>query len=224
MRGKVIVKPMSTEVEGRTRRTSSEKRYHHGTLREALLQSAANLVAKSSVVQVTVRDLAEDTGVTSAAFYRHFTGVEQLLDVLYVNGLELLEEAEAEAASRSEGNAIDRIVAMLRAYARFAVEQPGLFKLIVNSDVGSHPNREQKYRPAINMIVEAVKEGQAAGQIIDGNPRDLAISAWATLHGLAALFTTGPMRAVLEDRPARARQLEDAAALLIQRGLAKPAA
>ena len=218
------MKPADTRLVCKTRKQPPERSYHHGTLREALLKSAANLVAASSVVQVTVRDLAADTGVTSAAFYRHFTSVEQLLDVLYIQGLELLEETEAEAARRSDGDAIDRIVAMLRAYARFAVERPGLFRLIVNSDIGSRPTKVQKYRPAINMIVDAVKQGQAAGQIIDGNPRDLAISAWSTLHGLAALFTTGPMRAVLEDRPARAQQLEDAAALLIRRGLVKPAA
>ena len=222
MESKTFVKPADTRPVRNTRTHPSERKYHHGTLREALLQSAANRVAASSVVQVTVRDLAEDTGVTSAAFYRHFTSIDQLLDVLYIQGLELLEEAETEAARRSDGDAIDRIVAMLRAYVRFAIERPGLFRLIVNSDIGSRPTKVQKYRPAINMIVDAVKQGQSAGQIIDGNPRDLAISAWSTLHGLAALLTTGPMRAVLEDRPARAQQLENAAVHFIRRGLVKP--
>ncbi len=199
--------------------------YHHGNLREALLAGATRLVASGTAIRLTVKELTDEMGVTPAAFYRHFTSVEQLLESLYFEGLDLLEQVERDATTASKehdaGDYLKLLVALVQAYARFALEYPGHFRLVANSDFGARPAAEQKYRPAIKMMVDAVKDGQAAGQIIEGNPRDLAIAAWATLHGLTTLFTGGPIKAVLQTRPARAHQLEEAAANMIRRGLAR---
>jgi AcrR family transcriptional regulator len=197
----------------------SKKSYHHGDLRDALIESVAKLARDSNSIQLTVKDLTRDVGVTPAAFYRHFGSVEELFSEVRIEGLELFEAAEREALKVSSANSVERVEGLIRAYVRFAATYPGHFRVMTDSEVARMPNAEMKDRPALALVAQAIADGQRLNQISAGNPKDLAIAAWAAVHGLSSLFANGPLRAVLDHRPSRAKQLEDVLVNLICRGL-----
>jgi len=193
--------------------------YHHGDLKRALIESATKLTREGTVAQPTVKDLAADVGVTSAAFYRHFTSVDELLAEVRIEGLELFEAAERAALERAEGNSVSRVEVLIRAYVQFAQRNPGHFRIMTDSSVARRPNGNLRNRPALGLVVDAIADGLRRGEIAKGNPKDLAIAAWAAVHGLAGLFAYGPLRDVLDNRKSRAKQLEDVLVGLICRGL-----
>lgn len=195
------------------------KSYHHGDLRSALIESVAKLARESQSLRLTVKDLTDTVGVTPAAFYRHFSSVEELVAEARVEGLELFEQAEKEVLRTSSRNPVERVEALVRSYVRFAAKYPGHFRIMTDSEAARTPDARLRDRPALGLVAEAIVEGQQNKEIIPGNPKDLAIAAWASVHGLAGLLANGPLRTLLDSRPARARQLEDVLVSLICRGL-----
>lgn len=189
------------------------------------MECAARLAQDRGGIHLTVKELTSEVGVTPPAFYRHFASIEDLLEKVRLEGLDQLERSQdraiQELASRDGDDSIEDVAGMLRAFIQFAMSHPGLYRIMTDSDVASRPSAEQKDRPAIAMIVDAIKSGQKEGQIVEGNPRDLAVAAWAAFHGLAALFTNGPLHTVLSERPQRAKQIEDALVTIVSRGLRK---
>ena len=102
------------------------KRYHHGDLRAALLEVGLRLLAERDVEGVSLREMARGVGVSATSVYRHFPDKAALMRALALEGLDRLAVAQRDAASGKEG-------AAGRAYVRFALANPALFRLIFTS-------------------------------------------------------------------------------------------
>src|SRR5437773_11673714 len=63
--------------------------YHHGNLREALIQAALDLIAKKGPAGFTFADAARSAGVSAAAPYRHFRDRDALIADVARRGFEL---------------------------------------------------------------------------------------------------------------------------------------
>src|ERR1700761_5265574 len=87
--------------------TGQRRGYHHGNLREALVEAAMALIAESGPAGFTSAEAARRAGVTPAAPYRHFRDAEALLAEVALRGFERLEAALARAWNNGRPDPVD---------------------------------------------------------------------------------------------------------------------
>src|SRR6201991_5107569 len=148
--------------------------YHHGDLRNGLLEAARAILEEESLAALTLRAVARRAGVSHAAPYRHFPNHEALLVELSIEGFDELRESIAEAA-KGQGNESDKIATIGAAYMRFVAQRPALARLMFG---GQLPNRDQF--PALGLKADAI--GEEIGQALHNQALGLAV--WAAMHGL----------------------------------------
>jgi AcrR family transcriptional regulator len=189
----------------RARKIEQKQGFHHGNLRQALVEAALQILVKEGPEAITLREVARRAGVTHAAPYRHFDGKEALLAAVAEEGFRLLHQEMAEAAEGQGGDPLDRIQAFGDAYVRFALKNPSHYRLMYGPEFAhrsQHPALEKASRDAFAVLLEAVRQAQEAKLSRDGDPVQLALATWSLVHGLSLL--------VLD------RQLEDAGISRIQ--------
>ena len=167
-----------------TTRKRQPPQYHHGDLRQALIDVGEVLLDEGGPEAVALREAARRLGVTAAAVYRHFADRESLLSELAVRGFDAFGQALHHAAA----GAADPLAAMAHAYVRFAVARPGRFRLMFGPAVA-----DRSRHPALQQAVERASigfRGAAAGTTPD--ERSLAmLRAWSMIHGLSHLLIDG---------------------------------
>lgn len=136
----------------------------------------------SEGAQFSLRELARRVGVSPAAVYRHFPNKEALLAELGREGLRILG-ASQRAAYEAAGGGAQGFAETGRAYVRFALAHPALFRLIfAHGDPAHFEKRETD--PARGMLERATRELTGGGPAAER----LATQAWAIAHGIAMLM------------------------------------
>jgi len=175
----------------------SQRPYHHGNLRTALLVRAERTVREHGVDQLSLRELARQAGVSHGAPRRHFPDRQALLDAVAEAGFERLG---AELRLALEGASEDfeaRLRATAVAYVRFATRDAALLELMF-----AGKNREQQSgslhdaaERAFSIMLELIERGQADGILEPGDPERVGLVLFATIQGIAALVTGGIVQA-----------------------------
>jgi AcrR family transcriptional regulator len=173
--------------------------YHHGDLRNALLDAARKILEEESLAQLSLRAVARRAGVSHAAPYRHFPNHEALLVELAIEGFAELKD-EIVAAGVQTGAESDRIAHIGAAYMRFVVRRPELTSLMFGQQL---PNRDAF--PELGAAADAI--GSAIGTALHDSALGLAV--WASVHGLAMLILRnvidlGQRKSGLDVLPSRA--------------------
>ena len=171
----------------------SERPYHHGNLRAALLARAEETLSQGGAGELSLRELARQVGVSHAAPRRHFADKRALLDALAEDGFERLGHDLRDAMGLAGERFEERLLAFARAYVAFATQHAALLDLMFT---GKHrPGAADSLRAAADRAFEAplalITEGQAAGEVVGGSPDRVATVAFAALHGLASLANAG---------------------------------
>ena len=180
----------------------SQRPYHHGNLRAALLARAELTLSQEGAGELSLRELARQVGVSHAAPRRHFPDKRALLDALAEDGFERLGRDLRDALDSAGDRFEDRLLAFAQAYVAFATRHAALLELMF---AGKHrPGAADSLRAAADRAFEAplalFAEGQAAGEVVPGDPERVSIVAWAALQGLASLVNAGMLdRAGLDD-------------------------
>lgn len=169
------------------------KPYHHGDLREALLDAAHQLLAEDGVDGFTLADACRRAGVSTAAPYRHFADRQAVVEALVERGFDTLE---ARMRARADGHplgSIDRIVLIGQAYVAFAVEDPALFRLMFGRSPDPDPVEpmDQVGDSCFGAVLEAITALQQQRGLQSGDQLDLAMPLWAVVHGVAMLLIDG---------------------------------
>lgn len=167
--------------------------YHHGNLRSALLVEAERALAEGAVAELSLRELARRIGVSHAAPRRHFADKRALLDALAQDGFERLGREMSDAVAGAAGPFETRMTAIARAYVRFATRHAALLELMYagkhrpGATDGLHDAATRAFRAPIDLIAAA----QDTGEVVAGDPEGVAMTAWAALHGTAAMANSG---------------------------------
>lgn len=168
---------------------TAERGYHHGDLRDALIQAADALLAERGLEGFTLRETARRAGVSPAAPSHHFGGTTGLLTEVAALGYQ--ELANRLALAGEAGTAADRLKAQGVAYVRFAVDFPGRFHLMFRHDllVKDQPSLEQATGQAWDALEKTVLaiRGQPEGAELDAEGEAMLIGIWSTAHGFAHL-------------------------------------
>lgn len=170
---------------------SAKRAYHHGNLRRALLDAALALFAARGTFDFTLRELAREAGVTHNAPYRHFASKGELLAALRVEGFAALAAACEEALAAAAPDPRARVRALGEAYVRFALDHRHAFRLMLYDPLGAEP-APREAGGAFALLERTIEEGRRAGAVRrDLSAREIALGAWALVHGLASLAVEG---------------------------------
>jgi AcrR family transcriptional regulator len=163
-----------------------ERAYHHGDLASALVAIARDLVREHGTEGWSLREAARRAGVSQAAPYRHFADKNALLDA--VGALAYAELERRYRAALASADPADSARAVARAYLRFALDEPRLFRLIFSSP-RLHETAEAVQSYAV--FEQAIRCAQAQRGLPPGPPAELAHVIWAGVHGVADLVLSG---------------------------------
>lgn len=168
--------------------------YHHGNLRQALLDAALRLLAEVPAARLSLRELARAANVSHAAPYHYFSDRDGLIRAAGVEGMRRLLQAQREAVDRASGPR-QGLLALGLAYVRFAAREPHSFALVFDPQYcrPAEPSAEMAPLIADNeaLLAECVVRAQAAGALPPVATGPLATALWGTVHGLAQLTMAG---------------------------------
>jgi AcrR family transcriptional regulator len=191
----VNMRPMKTR--SKTRKGS----YHHGNLRQALLDVALRLVARHGVEDFSLREAARAVGVSAGAAYRHFEDRSALLKALAHEGLAQLaiemEEAIATAPGTpgSASRAVAELARLGAVYVEFAAANPSRFRVMFGPwcDLADElaPELLPRGRDPLRVLSDTLDGMVRAGAITAEARQGAEISAWSAVHGLASLLVEG---------------------------------
>jgi AcrR family transcriptional regulator len=176
-------------------RARTPKKYHHGDLRQALVQATLTLVEEHDVSAVSLREVARRAGVSPGAPYHHFKTKSELLSVVAEEGFHACEAAMyAALVGISPADPYAQIDALGVGYLRFASEHPSHYRVMFHhelSDPALYPERASAADRAMSCLAEVLRkfEGLSPQEI-----ERLALAFWSFSHGIASLWIEGPLR------------------------------
>ena len=168
--------------------------YHHGNLKQALVEAALRLIEEKGPTGFTLSEAAKNAGVTPAAVYRHFAGREELIAEAARQGHEIFAELMKVAYNDGKPTALAAFEATGRAYLAFARKYPGHYMAMFESGLSLNANTglAMASRKSQAILEEAA---EALSQHIPSEKRPPAamFSAhiWAMSHGVVELFARG---------------------------------
>jgi AcrR family transcriptional regulator len=191
--------------------SAKRDRYHHGDLRQALIETAIEMLGERGAEAFSMAEASRRLGVAASAPYRHFADRDALLAAVALRAAGLLaEQLDRHAAS---GTPAQRLAAAARAYVHFAGEQRPLFQALAGSGLSkdSHP----EIAAAAQAIGTAFLSPSA--ELADGEtaPARLASAIVATAHGHAMLMLDGSFGSGRHAAEAAAEQAAAATLALI---------
>ncbi len=175
--------------------TGSAKRgYHHGNLRQALVEAALKLVEEKGPAGFTLSEAAKLAGVTPAAVYRHFEGREDLIAEAARQGYEIFGDLMEFAYESGQPSALAAFEATGRAYLAFARRYPGHYVAMFESGISINRNKDlARAAGRASAVLERAAEGLSQHIPRDKRPPPQMFSAhiWALSHGVVELFARG---------------------------------
>ena len=172
----------------------SKRGYHHGNLRQALVEAALGLIEEKGPTGFTLSEAAKIAGVTPAAVYRHFEGREALIVDCARQGYAIFADLMEHAWNGGKPSALAAFGATGRAYLAFARKYPGHYMAMF--EAGLSPNREPVLAPLAARamgVMEAATAAITAHLPEDRRPPPAMVAAhiWAMSHGVVELYARG---------------------------------
>jgi AcrR family transcriptional regulator len=195
--------------------------YHHGNLKEALVEAALELIARKGPAGFTFAEAARAAGVSPAAPYRHFRDRDELLASIAQQGFEQFEARLTAAWDDGRPDTMKAFQRVGMAYLAFAREHPAYYSAMFESGVPLEVN------PALLVASERAFAiiRAASERLIAMAPPDvprppalmMALHIWSMSHGIASLFGRGD--AAQRKLPMTAEDLLEAGVLVYLKGL-----
>ncbi len=165
---------------------STSKAYHHGDLRAALVEAGLKALEEQDIGEISLRQLAREVGVSPTAVYRHFPDKDALMAALAQAGIAQMAAWQKDAAQ--DAGASDAFAATGRAYVRWALANPSLFRLVFGQcrEVGQTVFGDNDAARMLRANAQVTAGDEAGAQ-------RLMLQAWAVVHGLAMLILDGQL-------------------------------
>ncbi|WP_394177019.1 TetR/AcrR family transcriptional regulator [Thalassotalea litorea] len=170
--------------------------YHHGGLREKLLELTVKLVNESGTDAVSMRKLGEHLGVSRTALYHHFKNKEDLLSAVAAKGFSDWKHTCENMFQDGDQSEHEKLANYIKGYLNFAISHKQVYELMFGkalwlSGQSSDELKRVAYR-SFEYHLELIKRWQQEG-ILSANEDSLRLAqvSWGALHGLSRLFIDG---------------------------------
>lgn len=183
----------------------SENPYHHGALREALLQAAERVLERDGLAGLTLRAVAREAGVSHAAPTHHFGDLTGLLSELAAVGFRQFNAAMA-ASCDAATTPLERALARPKAYVAYAQAHPGMYGIMFRTErldysrPSLHEAAETSFAGLANAI-GAMRQEQISEDALTLNQGAAIARAWSMVHGFTTLLLDGRLKDILERLP-----------------------
>jgi AcrR family transcriptional regulator len=201
-------KAQSTASAGRSRPARSAKAetpYHHGALREALLQAAERVLERDGLAGLTLRAVAREAGVSHAAPTHHFGDLTGLVSELAAIGFRQFNAAMASACNAAP-TPLERAMARPKAYVAYAQAHPGMYGIMFRTErldysrPSLHEAAEASFAGLANAI-GAMRQEQISRDTMTLDQAAAIARAWSMVHGFTMLLLDGRLEDILERLP-----------------------
>ena len=181
--------------------TATSSLYHHGNLRQSLLENSLQLLQDEGIAGLSLRRLAELTGVSRAAPYHHFKDKQALLAAVAEQGFGQLAVLLQQVVNDEQIALEQRLQHAVLGYLQFAQRQPALYQLMFGQTLwavalsDSHATSTAQFQRAakdcFRHYVQLFERLQPPAPLASSHALRSAQLLWASLHGLATLTRDG---------------------------------
>jgi AcrR family transcriptional regulator len=169
-----------------------KRKYHHGALKEALVDAALELIAEGGPANLSLSEAAKRVGVTAAACYRHFASRDDLMNEAARRGFLAFGDRIEKAWDEGRPDAATAMWRMSAGYLAFARDEPGLYSAMFGSVATlSSPASADAADHALEILWRSVVAFLQQRGVPAQGARKLALQVWALAHGVAMLSISG---------------------------------
>lgn len=165
-------------------------KYHHGNLKETLIESAFSVCECEGYEQMSLRSIAKNANVSQTAPYRHFKTKQDLLAEVAKRGFVELKGILLNASDNKKiaENPQERFLDMGLAYLNFGLEKPNIYDLMNGPECpkNDYPELKAEAQETFAILIAAIVELKPG--INETELKMMSIKHWATLHGLVDLL------------------------------------
>jgi AcrR family transcriptional regulator len=184
-------------------------KYHHGYLRETLIDEACKQIEQEGAIALNLSQLAKKIGVSQPAVYRHFPNKQALAMSVAAKGFKQLTENLQQAIQHVQGDFFENIRVIATAYVEFALDHPELARLMFSmkervNDPTLHDISKAAADPLFCIVESAKSQNRLRNRDVDKTVRII----WATIHGLAMLLMDDQMPLVTQSDHALTDHIE----------------
>ena len=165
--------------------------------RERIVEEARDLYLTGGLSALSMRKVADRVGVSATALYRHFDDKESLLIAVVQAGFERFTRYLLRGLAGK--TPAERLARTGEGYLRFALDNPSYYRIMFmasREDLGfDHlpAASRQTLGQSFQLLVDRVRECQAARHLRAGDPQEIAVVIWSFVHGLVSLYLAGHM-------------------------------
>lgn len=167
--------------------------YHHGNLRQALLDAAVLAIREAGPQHLSLRALARTVGVSQTAPYRHFADKNDLLVELARQTFNEIT-AITEQAIDPHADSHQQMLLAGDAFLRYAAANPEKYRLIFGTSIEqpeNYPHLVEAGQRCFAVLLNLIARGIERGEFIQAEPMLLANVCWSGIHGFSSLWIDG---------------------------------
>ncbi len=171
-----------------------KKAYHHGDLKNALIEAGADILAEDGVSGLSLRKVAQRAGVSHTAPYAHFADKQSLIAAISTDGYRRLYEALAATTQAYADDPARQLIEGAWAYVQFALNDTDYFKITLSGAIEKekdYPAFVEISQRTFRRVVGIVQACQEAGLLRAAPPEMMAVAVWGQLHGIVSLALEG---------------------------------
>lgn len=185
---------------------SSRSNYHHGDLKQAIIDAACEILRSHSADSLSLRAIARDLGVLQTAPYRHFDCKTSLFAAVAIYGFELLTE-ELQKTNDAHPGTREGLLEVGLTYIDWALRHPEKYQMFHDSnlvDFDDFPELLSRAGGCFEILLKLIRQGMAEGIIVGNTAEQHAAILWAGIHGVASLVQGTRSKVLNTEIPASA--------------------
>lgn len=188
---------------------SRQNSYHHGDLRQAIIDAACRHLRLEHPDSLSLRALAREIGVSQTAPYRHFDSRNALFAAIAASGFRLLEQELLDALNETQ-SVQENLIQTGLVYLEFAEQHAEKYQLFYDNslvDFDEYVELQEAGVRCFDLLLRQIRLGIGQGVFKPGNEEELCALFWSGLHGMASLrrmpnFVDAPVAGAAAEVPA----------------------
>jgi AcrR family transcriptional regulator len=191
------------------------KKYHHGDLKNALIQAGVEILSKEGMEGLSLRKVAQRAGVSHSAPYSHFPDKQSLIAAISTEGFNQLYSELDAAVLVYPKNPKKQLQQGALAYLQFALKNTDTFKIMFSGVLEKekeYPSFVEASHKTFQRVVDVVRACQEAGIMRATSAEMMAVAVWGQVHGIVSLALEGQISHSVLD----GRKIQDVVAFAVE--------
>lgn len=179
------------------------KKYHHGDLKNALIQAGIEILSRDGVAGLSLRKVALRAKVSHSAPYAHFSDKQSLIAAISTEGFNQLYAELSAAIGERASSPEKKLFSAIKAYVTFALTRTDTFKIMFSGVIEKekeYPAFVEVSQRTFRLVVDVVRECQRSGLLPAGQTELVAVSIWGQIHGIVSLALEGQIPHTVIDK------------------------